>query len=141
MQLIFPTVIGCLFLPLNDMYTSGTLLRKICCSEINYVLSSLDLLITNKKALRFLYKLSVVPRKSKCKTRSKSMKCHRSLGIPMTGGTSVEFLGSTSHRNTKAMVISLISTMFCSWFYEVICSSACTRGFATHVEACRPHHS
>ena len=36
--------------------------------------------------MRFLYKMTVGLRKSKCKTRSKSMKCHHSLGIPMTGG-------------------------------------------------------
>ena len=106
MQLFFPTVIVCSFLPLNDMYTSGILLRKnmFVFFEIYYVLSSLDLLITNKKALRFLYTLSVVPRKSKCKTWSKSMKCYRSLGIPMIGGAKKFNTGSTSHRNEKATV-------------------------------------
>ena len=38
----------------------------------------------------------------------------------------------------QGVVVVVGNYVVCSWIYEVFCASACTSGFATHVEAMSP---
>jgi hypothetical protein len=38
----------------------------------------------------------------------------------------------------ESVVVVVGNYKVCKWFYEVTCTSACTKGFATHVETRSP---